>query len=149
MRYKIEYSILQEMVDGESKNNSLKQLQSVQSDLEHGRNVSQTDVKEAAKYVNKLRVEYPYRFEVTPFAVALGGQNYWKSEEDRISFEPDRELADELRAIQKVALAELRAKQDGVRASDCVGQPREPFWIQSDIQDIELHFHKVDNFWVS
>ncbi len=124
------------MKDSEPKLKRFEQLISVTTSLATGHLVSQGDVKTAVLNANQIRQENYLTDLDVQLALALGNFNFW-NRTMRISFDPDKELANELTTLQKRVLLELRARKQHIPTIDCINQPRSHTDIQLDIDTAE------------
>lgn len=101
--------------------------------------VRQEDVKTAVLGANSLREEKEYRFDEDVYlAFALANRHFWCSgTKDDISLEPDQELADGLRQLQKSALLSLRIEKDMIPETNCWGQYRHRHDIKLETLGVE------------
>lgn len=112
------------MLDRVEAPDEYKQMASVQEGLLRGAKVSQVDIKEAVTHANKLREKHN-RFDTSELAFALGNFQFHRwSTEERISLEPDAELAEELRKLQKSALIVFSANLRHVPQINCLRAKR-------------------------
>lgn len=133
------------MIDVDHRHDRFEQIFSVQENLNKGQKISQADIKEAVIFVNQLRNENDRFDGDVQLALAMANLNFWRGKAG-ISFEPDLELAMELKSLQKHALAVLGAKRQPASTIDSGYQPIDPIHIKQHVDFAEHNLLVVSKY---